>query len=200
MAIPKPGRRARQRRREPSWDESPGALPMVGSYVWAPGTSLQAETSATHTWQSGRVYLHPFVVSRSFRADLITMNVTVTDAGKTAAIGIWSMQPDGTIGDILFQVVQNVAVSGLTSVNADFFFERGPYWVGVASDSTTAAVTALDTLHLRTLGHTSIATNAFVQVKINISWTAGDLLTGYLETIGNEITTKPPRIMFRRAS
>lgn len=175
-----------------------GIAQISGNYIWSPGTDFQGNSASGWTGNAGYLYVVPFICNRRFVADQLTINVTSTQLGKVAKVGVWSMLSTGRPGAVLLAVDKNLGTAGLGSANCRFEFREGCYWIGFAWDASTAALTGINNADCRTLGQSSAGSNPMTFWRYKISWTAGTELPDY-PSGEDRRTSDPPMIILRVA-
>lgn len=152
-------------------------------YYGPPRSSMFARPSGTFTLQNGFLYLIPYINEETVAYDRIYTHINTQQAGKFCRMGIWRVCPDThATADIVEQsgdVSLNVAPTFYTLLWGRM--EPGPYVLGIASDATTALLTALDSTQLQALGSTDLSNAPDCHWRKDIAWTSGTSLPEYID-------------------
>lgn len=147
-----------------------------------PRSSMFARPSGTFALQNGYLYLIPYINEETVVYDRIYTHINTQQIGKVCRMGIWRVRPDThATADIVEQssdVSLGVAPTFYTLLRARL--EPGPYVIGIASDATTALLTALDSTQLQSLGSTDLSNAPDCHWRKDIAWTAGTSLPEYI--------------------
>lgn len=177
-------------------------VPMqTARYYGPPRSSVFARPSGTFTLQNGFLYLLPYINEETIVYDRIYTHINTQQFGVVCRMGVWRLRPR------THAPASIVEQSGDVSLNfAPTFYsllrgrlEPGPYVLGIASNATTALLTALDSTQLQTLGSTNLANAPDSHWRKDIAWTAGTSLPEYIDLSTLTYRRQNPPLLALRA-
>lgn len=159
-------------------------VPMqTARYYGPPRSSMMARPSGTFTLQNGFLYLLPYINEETIVYDRIYTHIKTQQFGVVCRMGVWRLRPrthaPASIVEQSGDVALNVAPTFYSLLRCRL--EPGPYVLGIASNATTALLTALDSTQLQTLGSTDLANAPDSHWRKDIAWTAGTSLPEYID-------------------
>ncbi len=177
-------------------------VPMqTARFYGSPRSSMFARPSGTFTPQAGFLYLIPYINEETIVYDRLYTHINTQQIGRVCRMAIWRVRPMTHAVASIIEQSTDVPLD----VSPAFYavlrgrMEPGPYILGIASNATTAALTALDSAQLQALGSTDLSNAPDCHWRKDIAWTAGTSLPEYIELSTLTYRRQNPPLLALRA-
>jgi len=147
---------------------------LSGNYYTWPQADASASFDITPT--SGVLYLIPFIVVKYQRFDRLSFGVDTIESGKVATVCVYKGGPN----DLPYALVNqpdksiSIGVGGIKHTTVNYAFASGIYWLGIATDSSSAKISAVG-VGFNAFGAVTTPTNTpTTYISYDVAWTSGD--------------------------